>query len=147
MNIIHCGNLKNLYFTLAVGDLFDADVEAIVSSEQTDFVLSGNRNTISGQIRHRYGDLIQQELDEATKGQVLHAGTVIATSGGKDFARIFHAGFHEPDDWPGAQGGSRDADYLEAIGSCIRQVLQSTRAQRLSSVAIPLIGGGTFWPG
>jgi hypothetical protein len=31
---------------------------------------------------------------------VLRAGTVLDTSGGQDFVRIFHAGFHDPDDWP-----------------------------------------------
>jgi O-acetyl-ADP-ribose deacetylase (regulator of RNase III) len=144
MNIIHRGKLKHVELTFAVGDLFDADVDAIVSSEQTDFVLAGNLESISGQIWHRYGDSIQQELDAATKGQVLGAGTVLETSGAKDFARIFHAGFHEPDDWPGTPGASQDADYFEAIGSCTRQVLNSIRAQGLSSVAFPLIGCGLF---
>ena len=144
MNIIYQGKLKNIEFTFALGDLFDAEVDAIVSSEQTDFVLSSNPTSISGQIWHRYGDSIQQELDEATKGQVLRGGTVIDTTAGKDFARIFHAGFHEPDDWPDMPGGSRDADYFEIIGSCIRQVLDSVVAQSLSSVAFPLIGCGRF---
>jgi O-acetyl-ADP-ribose deacetylase (regulator of RNase III) len=144
MNIIHRGKLKHVEITFAVGDLFDAQVDAIVTSEQTDFILSGNLESISGQIWHRYGDAIQQELDTATKGQVLRAGTVLDTSGGNDFIRIFHAGFHEPDDWPGVPGGSQVADYFEAIGSCIRQVLESVRTQRLSSVAFPLIGCGRF---
>jgi O-acetyl-ADP-ribose deacetylase (regulator of RNase III) len=144
MNIIHRGKLKHAEFTFAVGDLFDAKVDAIVSSEQTDFVLAANRESISGQIWHRYGTSIQQELDTATNGQVLRAGTVLDTSGGNDFVRIFHAGFHEPDDWPGALGGSQDADYFEAIGSCTRQVLELVRAQGLSSVAFPLIGCGLF---
>jgi O-acetyl-ADP-ribose deacetylase (regulator of RNase III) len=144
MNIIHRGKLKRVELTFAVGDLFDAQVDAIVSSEQTDFVLSGNPESISGQIWRRYGEAIQQELDGATKGQVLRGGTVLETSGGNVFVRIFHAGFHEPDDWPGVPGGSQEADYFEAIGSCIRQVLESARAQRLSSVAFPLIGCGLF---
>lgn len=144
MNIIHRGKLKHVEITLAVGDLFDAAADSIVSSEQTDFVLARNLETISGQIRHRYGQMIQEELDEATQGQVFHAGTVFDTSGGEDFVRIFHAGFHEPDDWLGLPGCSQEADYFEAIGSCIRQVLESARAQRLSSVAFPLIGCGLF---
>jgi O-acetyl-ADP-ribose deacetylase (regulator of RNase III) len=144
MNIIHRGKLKHAELTFAVGDLFDAQVDAIVSSEQTDFVLSGNSDSISGQIWGRYGEAIQQQLDGATKGQVLRGGTVLETSGGNDFVRIFHAGFHEPDDWPGVPGGSQDADYFEAIGSCIRQILELTRAQKLSSVAFPLIGCGLF---
>lgn len=144
MNIIHRGKLKHLEFTFAVGDLLDAEVDAIVSSEQTDFILSGETHSISGQIWHRYGRTIQVELDEATRGQVFRAGTVLETSGGDDFVRIFHAGFHEPHDWPGIPGGSQDADYFEAIGSCIRQVLESARAQNLKSVAFPLIGCGLF---
>jgi O-acetyl-ADP-ribose deacetylase (regulator of RNase III) len=71
-------------------------------------------------------------------------GTVIETSGGKDFVRIFHAGFHEPTDWRGVGNDSQDTDYFEAIGTCIRQVLESVKAQRLSSVAFPLIGCGRF---
>jgi O-acetyl-ADP-ribose deacetylase (regulator of RNase III) len=144
MKIIYNGKLKNVELTFALGDLFDAQARAIVSSEQTDFVLSGNSDSISGQIWRRYGARIQQELDDATKGQVLHPGTILDTSGGKDFDRIFHAGFHEPDDWPGAPDGSQDADYFEAIGSCIRQVLNSVITKRLSSVAFPLIGCGLF---
>ena len=144
MKIIYRGKLKNIEFTFAHGDLFDAQVDAIVSSEQTDFVLSGNRASISGQILYRYGDPIQQELDDATRGQVLRPGTIIETNGSKDFRRIFHAGFHEPDDWPMAPGGSQDTDYFEAIGSCIRQVLDFVVSQKLSSVAFPLIGCGLF---
>jgi Macro domain len=88
---------------------------------------------------------------------VLRAGTVLDTPGGQDFVRIFHAGFHDPDDWrtapvalgeadnlSSASGGSRGADYFEAIGSCIAQVLDAAVAQKLSSVAFPLIGCGLF---
>jgi O-acetyl-ADP-ribose deacetylase (regulator of RNase III) len=144
MKIIHQGKLNHVELTFAVGDLFDAQVDAIVSSEQTDFILSGNPKSISGQIWQRFGAAVQQELDELTDGQVLRAGTVLETSGGSDFVRIFHAGFHEPDDWPGVPGGSEGADYFEAIGSCVRQILETARAQKLSSVAFPLIGCGLF---
>jgi hypothetical protein len=65
------------------GIIFDASVDAIVSSEQTDFVLSGNPESLSGQIWKLYGDAAQRELDVATKGQVLAPGTVIETSGGR----------------------------------------------------------------
>jgi hypothetical protein len=81
MNVIHRGKLRRVVFTLAAGDIFDASVDAIVSSEQTDFVLSGNPESLSGQIWNRYGDGVQQELDAATKGLVLGPGTVIDTSG------------------------------------------------------------------
>lgn len=157
MNVIHRIKLKRIQLTLATGDLFDAKVDAIVSSEQTDFVLSGNPASLSGQIWLRYGDTIQQELDEATNGEVLGAGTVIQTSGGLDFKRIFHAGFHDPDDWPSESGqfvdvtddpngstDSRETDYFTAIGRCITQVLDLTGREKLESVAFPLIGCGVF---
>jgi O-acetyl-ADP-ribose deacetylase (regulator of RNase III) len=151
INIIHRSRLKHVEFTFATGDLFDADVDAIVNSEQSDFILSKNPETVSGQIWSRYGIPVQRELDAATSGQVLRAGTVLDTSGGEDFVRIFHAGFHDPDDWPdelaGAStddGGSRGTDYFRAIGSCIAQVLDAAVAQKLSSVAFPLIGCGLF---
>ena len=54
MKIIHRDKLKNVESTFAVGDLFETKVDAIVSSEQTDFVLSGNPKSISGQIWYRY---------------------------------------------------------------------------------------------
>jgi len=116
MNIIYQGKMRRLEFTLAHGDIFDARTEAIVNSEQSDFVLALNRETISGQIRHRYGRAIQEELDAATEQKVLPAGTVISSSGGKEFHRIYHAGFHEPNDWPGDPGCSDYADFLKVIG-------------------------------
>ena len=93
MNVIYRSKLRHLVFTLAVGDIFDASVDAIVNSEQTDFVLSKNLKTLSGQIWSWYGDAVQSELDAVREGRVLGPGTVIATSGGSDFKRIFHAGF------------------------------------------------------
>jgi O-acetyl-ADP-ribose deacetylase (regulator of RNase III) len=153
INALHRGKLKHVELTLAAGDLFDAKVEAIVNSEQSDFILSKDPQSLSGQIGSRYGVTVQRELDAATKGQVLRAGTVLDTSGGEDFVRIFHAGFHDPDDWPDLQevtsinyddDGSRGTDYFKAIGSCIAQVLDSAVARKLKSVAFPLIGCGLF---
>ena len=112
MNVIQRSKLSHVEFTFAVGDIFDASVDAIVSSEQTDFVLSGNPESLSGQIRRRYGEAAQRELDAATKGQVLGPGSVIETSGGSEFKRIFHAGFHDPDDWPDLSGAVLDATGL-----------------------------------
>jgi hypothetical protein len=93
---IYPSKLKCVEFTLATGELFDAEVDAIVSSEQTDFVLSGDPQSLSGQIWRRYGGRTARTRS-STNGQVLGAGTVIDTSGGQDFRRIFHAGFHGPD--------------------------------------------------
>jgi O-acetyl-ADP-ribose deacetylase (regulator of RNase III) len=157
MNVIHRGKLRHVEFTLASGDIFDASVDAIVNSEQTDFVLSRNPASLSGQIWNRYGRDVQQELDALTQGQVLGPGTVIDTSGGQDFKRVFHAGFHDPDDWFVSAAGLpntgnmvdqphelRETDYFVAIGSCMAQILDSAVAQKLASVAFPLIGCGRF---
>ena len=46
---------------VSAGDLFDAPVEAIVNSEQTDFILARNLDTISGQIHHRYGRAVHDQ--------------------------------------------------------------------------------------
>jgi hypothetical protein len=96
-------------------------------------------------------------LDAATEGQDLGLGTVIDSSGGSDFKRVFHAGFHDPDDWPDSAAGSvnteglvdpsrefRETGYFTAIGSCIAQILDRAIAQKLKSVAFPLIGCGRF---
>lgn len=144
MNVIYRGQIGSVNFVFAVGDLLEKEFEAIVSSEQTDFVLSKNSKSISGQIWKRYGKVVQDELDQATAGHVLGPGTVVETSGGDDFKRIFHAGFHDPDDWPGMEKGSTEAEYFGAIGKCIRQVLYSAKRQGLKSVAFPLLGCGLF---
>ncbi len=144
MEVMHRGKLKQVELTIALGDLFDSGTAAMVNSEQTDFVLARVGATISGQIRQRYGGAVQAELDAATGGQTFRAGTVIETSGGDGFDRIFHAGFHDPMDWPHLPGCSSYAEYFEAVGSCIRQILESARAQKLPSVAFPLIGCGVF---
>jgi O-acetyl-ADP-ribose deacetylase (regulator of RNase III) len=146
INVIHRSKLKRVEFTLAAGDIFDASVDAIVSSEQTDFVLSANPESLSGQIWKRYGEAVQRELDAETKGQALGPGTVIDTSGGQDFKRIFHAGFHDPDSSSLYSGPSesRETNFFAAIGSCITQILDAAVAQELSSVAFPLIGCGLF---
>lgn len=142
MRTIYRGHINRLEFSLMQGDLFDSDAAAIVSSEQSDFVLSPNPGTISGQILSRFGSRIQEELDSLTGMDVLHAGTVLATSGGDAFQRIYHAGFHDPDDWPGEPGCSSEGEMLNTIGSCIDQVLQMALDEEIESVAFPLIGCG-----
>ena len=157
MKIIHQSKLEHLDFTFATGDLFDSAVEAIVNSEQTDFILSKNPKSVSGQIWARYGDTVQRELDAATNGQVLRPGTVLETSSGRDFKRIFHAGFHDPESWLDRSGEARnlvdphrevrdslETEYFTAIGSCLTQILDGAVTQGLKSIAFPLIGGGLF---
>ena len=110
-----------------------------------------------GQIWARYGNRVQRELDAATNGQVLRPGTVLDTSGGQDFKRIFHAGFHDPESWLDRTGEARnlverprnerdslETEYFTAIGLCITQILDGAVRQGLKSIAFPLIGGGLF---
>jgi hypothetical protein len=67
----HRSKLKHVELTLATGDICDANVDAIVSSEQTDFVLSRNPEALSGQIWKRYGASVQRELDAAPRGALI----------------------------------------------------------------------------
>lgn len=143
MKEIYRGRLGKVTVVLAEGDLFAAPVDAIVNSEQSDFVLSANRNTISGQINARYGSTVQKELFSQTAGGVLPAGAVLRTSGGTDFKRIYHAGFHEPSQWR-TWSDLQDEDYFELIGRCMGEVLQDTVAEQLERIAFPLIGCGLF---
>ena len=106
MKVLYRGMLKRVELIFARGDLFDADVGAIVNSENSAFVLASDRNTVSGQLRRRYGDELQEELFEQTGGHVFHAGTVLQTIGRGGYERIFHAGFHDPSDWLNLPGGS-----------------------------------------
>ncbi len=54
-------------YHVAAGDIFHAPVDAIVNSEQTDFILSYDPESISGQIRERAGEQVQKELDAQTR--------------------------------------------------------------------------------
>ena len=38
----------------------------------------------------------------------------------------------------------RETNYFAAIGSCVAQILDAAVAQKLTSVAFPLIGSGMF---
>ena len=144
MNIFYQGQLNKVGFTIAEGDLFDADVDAIVNSEESSFRLATSPSTVSGQIRYRYGAVVEEELLEQTGGEIYRAGSVIATSGGGEFEKIYHAGFHDPYDWPDGKGDSIGTDYFEAIGSCISQILDQCVEDGIESVAFPLLGCGVF---
>jgi O-acetyl-ADP-ribose deacetylase (regulator of RNase III) len=144
MKKIYEGKLKNLGFVLAQGDLFDAEVEAVVNSEQTDFILSRDDRSISGQIRKRFGQSIQDDLDEQTERQVLPPGTVLATQGGGHLTHIYHAGFHDPEVRYDSDQEAETANHLSAIGSCLHAVLHQAVRQNTRSVAFPFIGCGLF---
>lgn len=142
LNRHYVWELENLTFHLCCGDLFEIPVEAIVNSDQTDFILAWNRSTISGQIRHRFGPAIQEELDSLNPGPVPEPPVVLATKGGSQFSKIYHAGFHAPWDW--FSPDDDQAEYVNTIARCIRIILDSLDKDSIKSVAFPLIGCGVF---
>jgi O-acetyl-ADP-ribose deacetylase (regulator of RNase III) len=135
--------LGKLVFHLQEGDLFEAPVEAIVNSEQSDFLLDCGGRTISGEIYRRWGDQVQAELTQQTRGAVLPPGTVLQT-GGKPYVTLFHAGFHHPDVFLEGDTEDDQTEYLKIIGACVRQVLDRAVDMPLRSVAFPLLGCGLF---
>lgn len=138
-------SLEKLDFHLVVEDIFTTSVQAIVNSEQTDFILDRNPMSISGQIYQRFGDRVQEELFSKTNFQVLTEGTVLKTGAIGDYQVIYHAGFHLP--WKylyPLESDSPGTEYLKIIRSCIRQILDDFAQSPLSSVAFPLIGTGVF---
>lgn len=137
--------LGQLEFHLVCGDIFKIPVQAIVNSEQTDFVLSWNPKTISGQIAKRYNSLVQPELNQQTKGQILQVGTVLKTRGGDDYVCIYHAGFHHPWIYPDLSSDENSqTEHLAIIRSCIHRILDDVGQSPVSSIAFPLIGTGVF---
>jgi O-acetyl-ADP-ribose deacetylase (regulator of RNase III) len=135
--------LGKLVFHLQQGDLFGAPVEAIVNSEQSDFLLDCGGRTISGQIHRRWGSQVQAELNQQTGGAVLPPGTVLST-GGDPYVAIFHAGFHHPSVFLDGDTEDDQTEHLKLIRSCVRQVLDRAVEMPLRSVAFPLLGCGLF---
>ena len=133
---------------IARGDLFSVPTDAIVNSEQTDFVLSVTPDSISGQLLDRFGNSLQAELDAQTGGATLSAGSVLTTSGQSAYRAIFHAGFHQPDQWLDSPRDrdreGRETESIVAIRSCIRRILRDLEPRAIRSVAFPLIGTGRF---
>jgi O-acetyl-ADP-ribose deacetylase (regulator of RNase III) len=144
ISVFHRFPLKRIELVFAKGDLLAAGLDAVVNSEQTDFILSRDRNSLSGQIQERCGALVQDELDQQTSGETLGPGVVLATTGGCIAKRIYHAGFHEPYSWPGLSFGLDDADYLQAIARCVSQALHLAGTDGIDSIGFPLIGCGLF---
>lgn len=139
----HTWTIGSIELHLAVADLFALDVAAIVNSEQTNFHLAHGPSTISGQIRRRLGNGIQDELFAQTQGQVLPPGTVLKTTGGARYEFVYHAGFHRPGEWLG--GPDRDqqeADALRTVMYCVREILNDPEAPE--SIAFPLLATGLF---
>ncbi|NEV62341.1 macro domain-containing protein [Thiorhodococcus minor] len=138
----HLWRIGSIDLHLAVANLFDLDVAAIVNSEQTDFFLAGNPKTISGQIRRRLGSVIQDELDALTQKTILPTGTVLSTGGGARYERIYHAGFHQPEEWLESEDVDYEADALSTVMRCVRTILSDPGLPE--SIAFPLLGTGLF---
>ncbi|NEV60362.1 macro domain-containing protein [Thiorhodococcus minor] len=138
----HVWKIGSIDLHLAVADLFDLDVSAIVNSDQTDFYLARNPKTISGQIRRRLGSVIQDELDALTQKTILPTGTVLSTGGGALYERIYHAGFHQPGEWLDSEDVDHEADALNTVIRCVRTIL--TDPDLPESIAFPLLGTGLF---
>ncbi|MDX1606656.1 MAG: macro domain-containing protein, partial [Candidatus Competibacterales bacterium] len=140
--------LGDLALCLRLGDLFDSDADALVNSEQTDFILSADRRTLSGQIRHRCGPAIQAELNVLTAGAVLDPGCVLRTSGGERFRYVYHAGFHRPDQWldevDPAERDEHESGYVATVRDCLRRILGAMEEGEVDLLALPLIGSGRF---
>lgn len=138
----HLWRIGSIDLHLAVADLFDLDVAAIVNSDQTDFYLARNPKTISGQIRRRLGSVIQEELDALTQKTILPTGTVLSTCGGTRYQRIYHAGFHQPGEWLDSEDVDHEADSLSTVMRCVRAILSDPDLPE--SIAFPLLGTGLF---
>jgi len=136
--------LGDLKFHLIEGDLFEVSVDAIVNSEQTDFKLSGNPHTISGQIRRLFGQDIQDDLDSLTGNKTLPPGTVLKTISQGRYSAVFHAGFHHPLVWLDKTEENSHTEHVRIIRHCIREILEDLRGEEIASIAFPLIGCGTF---
>jgi O-acetyl-ADP-ribose deacetylase (regulator of RNase III) len=137
--------LHNLDFHLVIDDIFNVPVQAIVNSEQTDFILSWNPYTISGGINERYGTQVQEELNHLKRGRIRSEGTIIKTGPVGDYQAIYHAGFHHPWKFPDFKIDDPDqVEYLHIIRSCVRQILDDFARSEMHSVAFPLIGTGVF---
>jgi O-acetyl-ADP-ribose deacetylase (regulator of RNase III) len=128
---------------VAVGDLFDAPVESIVNSEQSDFVLAFDPESISGQVRRRWGATVQPQLREQTQDQVMPVGTVLTTRGGNSPV-IFHAGFHHPDDFLSDSSDEAGTEHVRVIADCVNRILGGMDGEGVRSIAFPLIGCGIF---
>ncbi len=134
-------------------DLFKVDATVKVSSEQTDFVLSLDPTTISGRLGRIGGEklrrLCAQKVTEAAAGlgvapDALPVPTVIETEE-KRTGRWFHAGIHAPVQQTALGEPAEDLKAIEsAIDEILRRVSRTQHGVRLDSIAIPLLGTGTY---
>jgi O-acetyl-ADP-ribose deacetylase (regulator of RNase III) len=136
--------IGGVQFRLLVGDIFDVPVEALVNSEQSDFLLARSPDTISGQLWCRFGSSLQDDLLSKTEGRVLPPGTVLTTTGQPGYRRIYHMGFHHPDVWLDSEEQTSQSEHVRVIGRSAREILQDFFESELDSIAFPLVGCGLF---
>lgn len=141
---LYCGNVRNL----------DGEVEAIVTSEDTDLELSSiSGTTVSGRVRRMAaevaatGDVIKDNLrvglDDWKSKQLRQSpfglGTVVSqdsyNASHYGIKRVFHAVVLEKVD------GSNSVSE-SAVRDCLQQVFDECEARQLRSVFIPLFGTG-----
>lgn len=141
---LYCGNVRHL----------DGDVEAIVTSEDTDLELGRlSGNTVSGSVRRMAADLavtgdvlkdnLREGLDRWKFAQSCQSpfglGTVVSQDsfGAARYGirRIFHAVVLEKVDGLTFVNES-------AVRDCLRRVFEECEARQLRSIFIPLFGTG-----
>jgi O-acetyl-ADP-ribose deacetylase (regulator of RNase III) len=112
---------------IAVGDLTDQDVDAIVNAANNDLVLGGG---VAGAIRRRGGPSIQ---DECTAHGPVRVGEAVITGGGQLQARhVIHAASM-------ALGGRTTATSLHASMAATFEI---ARRSSFKTVAVPAVGTG-----
>ena len=132
-----------LKLSIKHGDILKQAEEAMVNSEQTDFILATHDNSISSKLNSKYPE-IQSDLHFQTKGKVFPPGTVLQTicPNGKI---IFHAGFHAPSDWYNKDDAENLlAEHMDRIQECVEIIIDQCIEKKVRSVGFPLIGCGRF---
>ncbi|RMH68579.1 MAG: Appr-1-p processing protein [Gemmatimonadetes bacterium] len=119
--------IEGVEVKLVLGDLTEADVEAIVNSECDQLTMARG---VSGAIRMRGGETIYQALQEHGKGTV---GEAILTSGGDLNAQhVIHAIIMDTD---------FTTDMIK-IRECTQNCLNLANEHRYISIAFPAFGTG-----
>lgn len=122
-------------------DLLEAPERAWVNSENSAFEMAPSPFTVSGKLNKRF-PFVQEELYAQTRMEILPPGTTLRTNGpsGKT---IFHAGFHHPYDW-NLGSDDRIAKHAAMIQRCIEDILECVVTEKISTVAFPMLGTGSF---
>lgn len=112
---------------LAMGDITEADVEAIVNAANTDLVLGAG---VAGAIRRRGGKAVQDACDRLAP---IPLGESVRTTGGElPQPHVIHAAVMA---WSGAASE-------ESIRDCTRSALRVAAEGGIRSVAFPALGTG-----